>query len=63
MVSSERSSLDLSEFTLFQIQNIICNYKNQIIGENLTFLGFFFSILLLDWIGIFEYAPRSLRKI
>ena len=40
MVPSERSSLDLSEYTLFQIKKIFCIYKNQFLGEKLTFLSF-----------------------
>ena len=33
MISSERSSLDLWEFSLFQIKIYFCIFKNQFLGE------------------------------
>ena len=38
MISSERSSSDLSEYTLFQIDKNICMDKNKFLGENWTIL-------------------------
>ena len=43
MVSSERSSSDLSEYTLFQIQNILSPVKNQFLVEKCTILGIFLN--------------------
>ena len=38
MVSSERFSLDLSEYILFQIEKIVFEYKNQYLGSKWTVL-------------------------
>ena len=38
MVPSERSISDISEYTFFQIRQIIFIYKNQFLGGKLTFL-------------------------
>ena len=50
MVLSERSSLGLSEYTLFQINKInIFIYKNTILGKKLKVLGFFFAVFFSNY--------------
>ena len=46
MVSLERSSPGLSDYTLLQIQIIFFNYKNQFLGEKLKMLGFYFVVFI-----------------
>ena len=47
MVSSESSSSDLSEYTLFQIQKLFFFiYKNQFLGEKIEKVGFFLHFFL-----------------
>ena len=43
-VSSERSSSDLSEYSLYEIEKIFCIYKNRLIGGRCKFIDLFLQI-------------------
>ena len=45
----ERSSLDLSKYTLFQILKIFFIYKNPFLGEKCKILDFMFAVFFLQF--------------
>ena len=67
MASSERSSSDLSEYTLFQSKKIFFIYKNPFLGEKwkiLHFLAVFFQILskFSDLANFVDYIGKTTSK-
>ena len=47
-VSSDRSSSDLSKYSLFQIQKYFVIFKNKFLGEKRKIVGLFFVVKKLS---------------
>ena len=66
MVSSERSSSDLSEYTLFVIKKYMFTYKNQFLGEKWKTWIFFSTYQIIEKItskSIILYPDFIQKKI
>ena len=59
MASSERSSSDLPEYTLFQIEKTFFINKNKFLCEKWKYLGYIFAVLFFEMLSKFNDFVNS----